>query len=69
MGSILSKIDDDYDDYLILCKDLGLIPKINAFYEHQKEILNHLGFSSLYQFRESERKKKLRDSKINDILI
>lgn len=73
MGSILSAISDDYDDYFIFCGLLGIEPKSrydrnSDFYTHQKEILYDLGFTSLPKFWESERKKIDREDKINDIL-
>lgn len=45
MGSILSKIAEDYDEYWELCQSLKISPKgvTDDFYEHQKQVLNQVG--------------------------
>jgi len=70
MGSSISAIYDDYDDYKSLCDDLGIDTKsmYNSFYEHQREILTNLGFNTVYGYWEDKRKKQKRDKKIDELL-
>ena len=70
MGSIISAINDDYDDYESFCKLIGVKPVsiYNHFYIHEKELLNNLGFKRLDDYYATLRKAEERDKKIDDIL-
>lgn len=70
MGSIISAINDDYDDYESFCKLIGVKPVsiYNHFYIHEKELLNNLGFKRLEDYYATLRKAEERDKKIDDIL-
>lgn len=55
MGSILTAIRDDYDDYTYLCKclEIDAISIRNekpTFYEHQRELLKKVNCSSVYEY-------------------
>lgn len=41
MGSIISKIHDDYEDYEYLCEILGEVPVFlgDSFYKHAEEMV------------------------------
>jgi hypothetical protein len=70
MGSSISAIYDDYDDYKSLCESFGIETKgiYSGFYEHQREILNNLGFKSIYDYWEDNKKKDKRNKQIDEIL-
>jgi hypothetical protein len=69
MGSIISKINDDYEDYLYICEELNILPKeMCNMYNHEREILKEIGFSSKYDFFKSLIRSEEIDSKISDIL-
>jgi len=70
MGSIISKINDDYDDYKYFCKILKVesMNCVGGFYEHQKELLNQLGFKCIEDYYAMLSKAKNRENNINDIL-
>ncbi len=72
MGSSISSIYDDYDDYEYICK-LNNIKTVNlfnpgGFYEHEKKILESLGFKSKYSYFSHLNKVEERNKKINNIL-
>lgn len=70
MGSSISAIYDDYDEYEALCKSLNIntVGIYNSFYKHQERILEHLGFKNIYEYWQDFRKKEERDRKINQII-
>jgi hypothetical protein len=68
MGSSLSKIEDDYDDYVEMCKITGLNPQWSNFYTHQEEILKSFGCRTVYDFFKEVRIKKNREDKIDSII-
>jgi FMN phosphatase YigB (HAD superfamily) len=70
MGSLISAIYDDYDDYEYFCKLLKVksVNIHNGFYEHQAELLKDLGFKHLSDYYAALRKAEDRDKKINSIL-
>jgi len=69
MGSLMSKIRDDYDGYLYLCEVIGIESKeMSKMFEHEVEILNSLGFKSRYDYYEHLRKIEQRDNKIDSII-
>jgi hypothetical protein len=70
MGSTISAIYDDYDDYLHLCKQVGetSIGITEGFYEHERKILQSRGFSNAYDLYQDLEKQKLRDQKIDQII-
>lgn len=70
MGSSISAIYDDYEDYQHLCKVLGIqsVDIRNGFYEHEKQILNQRGYQSAYQFYQDLQKQQLRDDTINKVI-
>jgi hypothetical protein len=59
VGSSLSKIYDDYDDYVALCEEFGVEPKgirdnTRSFYDHEDDILREHGFKdkqTYYQYK------------------
>lgn len=62
MGSIITAIRDDYEDYIFLCKDLNIIPLSDrcvepTFYEHREEILKSVNCSSIYEYIKNLNKK------------
>ena len=67
MGDSRSKYYDDYDDYRDFCESLKIKPK-DDFYTHQRELLDELGFDSLYSYYKSLRVEEIRDKKITQIL-
>jgi hypothetical protein len=70
MGSIISAVYDDYDDYKHLCKTLDIqsVDILDGFYEHQKEILQSRGYKSAFDLYQDLEKQKKRDQKIDQIL-
>jgi hypothetical protein len=70
MGSIISAIYDDYDDYLHLCKQVGETPVelIDGFYDHQRNILQSRGYKSIYDLYQGLHNQKIRDQKIDQII-
>lgn len=69
MGSIITKIYDDYDAYREMCQTLELQPEaIDKFYYHQRSVLENLGFSDIADFFLSIRRSEIRNKKINNIL-
>ena len=75
MGSSISAIYDDYDDYEHFCKHLGvetvyLGSKRNgkSFYDHQRELLQELGFNHIMDYYAMLRKAEERDKRIDEIL-
>jgi len=69
MGSLMSKIRDDYDGYIHLCDTLGIKSKeMSEMFEHEIEILNSLGFKSRYEYYDHLRKIEQRDNKIDSII-
>ena len=69
MGSIITKIYDDYDAYRELCEILQLQPEaIDKFYDHQRQVLEKLGFSDIYDFFLNNRRREVRNTKIETIL-
>jgi methionine synthase II (cobalamin-independent) len=67
MGDSVSKYYDDRDDYIELCNELNIEVK-DDFYKHQREILNNLGFNSLYEYYDNLRIVNVRDNKIEEII-
>ncbi len=49
MGSILSKIADDMDDYESLCKRLG-ISEQSKMYDHRDKIFKKFNVNNVYDF-------------------
>ena len=68
MGSSISAIYDDYDDYEFICKYFGLIPDIHKMYSHLKEILTEGGYIHKYEFFTHLRKSREREEKIDSII-
>jgi len=70
MGSSISAIYDDYDDYEYFCKVLKVDTRsiYGDFYEHQAELLKDLGFKHLSDYYAALRKAEDRDKKIDSIL-
>lgn len=70
MGSIISAIKDDYDDYKYFCEVLGIKTESinNFFYDHEKSILKKLGFKTKEDYYAMLRKAEHRENQINTIL-
>jgi hypothetical protein len=69
MGSIISKIYDDYDAYREICQILKTPPEaIDKFYSHQNNLLSQLGFKDIYEFFVNHRRLEIRNKKIDDII-
>ena len=70
MGSGLSKMYDDYEEYEYICKKLGekITRGYTDFLSHQYIILTKHGYKDKYDFFEKRRKQEKRDKKLNDIL-
>ena len=69
MGSIISKIYDDYDAYRELCQILNLQPEaIDKFYQHQHTLLSQLVFDDIYDFFVNHRRLEIRNKKIDSII-
>lgn len=70
MGSTISAIYDDYDDYKHLCKTLDIqsVDILDGFYEHQKEILQSRGYKIAFDLYQDLENQKKRDQKIDQIL-
>lgn len=69
MGSSISAIYDDYDEYQDLCKSLDIETKhIYDFYSHQEEILNNLGFKHVREYWLELAYRKKREDKINSVI-
>lgn len=70
MGSTISAIYDDYDDYLYLCKQVGETPVVltDGFYEHQRNILQSRGYKSAFDLYQDLENQKKRDQKIDQII-
>lgn len=68
MGSIMSKIYDDYDDYLNICGELNIFPKdVSESYTHLDDILKERGYKNKYDFYKRIRMSESREEKINQI--
>lgn len=49
MGSSLSKISDDYDNYLALCKKIKIKEQgMENMYEHEKQLMKKYGYEKTY---------------------
>ncbi len=69
MGSGLSKMYDDYDEYEFICKELNFNSVgMYKFYDHMDSILKERGFKNKYELFEFLRKQEERDKKIDGIL-
>lgn len=69
MGSGLSKMYDDYEDYEYICKKLGeKSVGFTKFLDHEEEILTKHGFKRKYDYFEFLRKQEERDKKLIRIL-
>jgi hypothetical protein len=71
MGSGLSKMYDDYEDYEYICKKLGekITRSYTDFLSHQYMILTKHGYKDKYDLFEKNRKQKERDNKLNNLGI
>jgi hypothetical protein len=67
MGDSRSAYYDDLDDYNHFCKTLGVMTK-DDFYEHERLLLEELGFKNKYDYYASLRKAEVRDKKIDSII-
>jgi hypothetical protein len=67
MGDSRSAYYDDLDDYNHFCKTLGVKTK-DGFYEHERLLLEELGFKSKYDYYASLRKAEVREKKIDSII-
>ena len=67
MGDSRSAYYDDLDDYNHFCKTLGDKTK-DDFYEHERLLLEELGFKSKYDYYASLRKAEVREKKIDSII-
>jgi hypothetical protein len=70
MGSLVSKIYDDYDDYEHICKMLKekTVGVHDSFYKHEEKVLAKHGFKDKHDYFEFLRKQEERDKKIGKIL-
>ena len=69
MGSGLSKMYDDYEDYEYICKNLGESPGgFTKFLDHEEEILAKHGFKRKYDYFEFLRKQEDREKKLKKVL-
>lgn len=73
MGSIISAIYDEYEDYKYFCEKIGVEPenlsdKNRIFYEHRTELLQVLRFNSIEDYFAAMHKAEERDKQINSIL-
>jgi len=70
MGSGLSKMYDDYDDYKYICENLGekITRGYTDFLSHENMILNKHGFKDKYNYFEYLRKQEDRDKKLKKVL-
>lgn len=74
MGSSISKIYDDYDDYEVFCETIG-VKSINidgnsefsSFYKHEDYLLKQLGYKNIQDYYSMLRKAGERDKKIDSI--
>jgi hypothetical protein len=68
MGSIISKINDDYLEYKELCKLLSIEPRdIREMYSHENDILSEYKCESTYElFNKIERINRI-DENISSI--
>jgi hypothetical protein len=70
MGSSISKIYDDYDDYKYICQLLNEKPlDISKFMKHEDEILTKNGYKDKYDLFEKSHKQKQRENKLNNLGI
>ena len=73
MGSSMSAMYDDYDDYKFFCDYIGvdyvgIYSTGKSFRDHEKELLEKLGFKYLHDYYEAMQKAKKRDEQINSII-
>jgi len=69
MGSSISAIYDDYDDYEFICNTLEIKAKdIDHMYDHLREILKERGYGSKYDYFAHLRKVEERHKKIDSII-
>lgn len=70
MGSIITAIRDDYDDYKSFCELIGKDPVyiFDEFYVHRDKILKQIGFKTIHDFYDMLIKAENRDEKIRQIL-
>ena len=69
MGSGVSKMYDDYDDYEYICKMLNeKTVGLREFLDHEEEILTKHGFKNKYEYFQYLNLQEERDKKIGKIL-
>lgn len=69
MGSGITKMYDDYEDYEYICRNLGEeAVDLREFMNHEKEILTKHGFKDKYDFFKYMNIQEQRDKKIENLL-
>lgn len=72
MGSIITSLTEDYEDYVHFCNTIGCktvyICDEMDFYTHQRMLLGNLGFKDISDYFVALNKTKRRDEQINNIL-
>lgn len=67
MGDSRSRYYDDLEDYELFCKELSVKTE-DDFYKHQDRLLKEMGYRSLYEYYDAERKANERNNKIDKII-